>query len=644
MKERRKTGKSQPDKEKEHQFFDELSEAFTYLPRFVSRKLTERVISAYQIKGYEGACIKFHEITRRDLPVIVGTHHEYSIKPNELPGYLFGGLASDDALGAIRSMSYRFNVLPDGEEEDIQLLAQDLARYLRVEMEYLSSTLDSEDVEAAAGAIYSMAAGVAEHFHMTPPEWKRFINRKATLQQLVIAISQMMSERYWLRNLRHYTRRWQEHLYIALGGVRRQSSPYCSQGWVQRWLASRNSGRQIMKETNVIDEDTGEEVDLLTLVDNSISNVEKRRAELITRVKGLEQLAQFDGVAQEQGYKGLFFTWTAPGRYHPWLASGHRNRKWNGASPRKTQQYFTRTWKQLNSALKRAGVHIFGLRISQPHHDGTPHWHGMLFVHEEQADKLLQIFRYYADREDSDELTRYRATGKNTHLDITSIDESKGSVTAYITRHIGMNIEGCASGGLDKETGQPYTVLARNASAWASLWGIKQFQFVGSSPVSVWRELRRFNDQKKADDIAPIFGEMHRAADKGDWAAYVRLQGGPFITRKSLTIRPWYKRSEEPDECGQFSAIIKGVYLPGTDKAPVATRIRKWKVRSPQQNAKPGSLKINRKSALTPWTCVNNCIMRRKQPADRPQDLHLKIPIQLELDFGEMKKASVSER
>ncbi|EJM6603165.1 hypothetical protein NOG37_001990 [Salmonella enterica] len=149
----------------------------------------------------------------------------------------------------------------------------------------------------------------------------------------------------------------------------------------------------------------------------------------------------------------------------------------------------------------------------------------------------------------------------------------------------------------------------------------------------MWRELRKLSDQKKADSVGPVFGELHRAAGGGDWAAYTRLQGGVPTTRKNLTMRTWYLSGEEPDECGQYIPVLKGVYLPGSNQPPVATRTRKWKVRTLRKSVKPGSLKISRKPALSPWTRINNCTMRRKQPEDRPPDPYLKIPIQLELDL-----------
>lgn len=623
--------------EEQQQFLDDICQTFGGLPRFIAKKFNDRVSSAYRLKGFAGAQTKFSDIIRHDLRLVELTNQIYAIAPGELPGYLFGGLASDNAYGAVRSMTFRFNALVDGDESDAALLAQDLAEFLCDEVEHLNRTLRDESAPELLGVLYSMAAGIAEHFKADPPEWSRFTGKKLTPEQLKIAISRMISVRFWSRHFRTFTRRWREHLYIVVGDVRRQRSVICSPQWVQHWLASRKRGREIMAETDLEDEETGETLPLLSAVDASVSNNEKRRAEMLTRVKGLEELAALDHMSQDSDYVALFFTWTAPQQYHAWLETGRRNRKWNGASPRETQRYFTRTFKNFSTALTRRDIHIFGMHVTESHHDGTPHWHGILFVRREQEATLRDVFEGYANAENCS-AHRPGKPPEQSQLMIKPVDKRMGSLTAYITKHICRNLEGCAPGGRDKETGRPWTELARHSAAWASLWGIKQFQFTGGPPVSVWRELRKLSDQKQADSVSPAFGELHHAARAGDWAEYTRLQGGLPAARKNLTMRTWYQAASEPDECGQYTAIIKGVYLPGTGKAPVATRTRKWKVKTPRQNVKPGFMKNRRKPALTPWTRINNCTMRRKQPVDHPPDRYLKIPIQMELDFGEMKK------
>ncbi|EAU6105673.1 replication endonuclease [Salmonella enterica] len=632
--------------EEQQKFFDDVRQTFESLPRFIAKKFNDRISSAYRLKGFAGAQEKFSDIIRHDLRLVELTHQVYAIAPGELPGYLFGGLASDEAYGAVRSMTFRFNALVDGDESDAALLAQDLAEFLCDEVEHLNRTLRDESAPELLGVLYSMAAGIAEHFKADPPEWSRFTGKKLTPEQLKISISRMISVRFWSRHFRTFTRRWREHLYITVGNVRRQRSVICSPQWVQHWLASRKRGREIMAETDIEDEETGETLPLLSAVDASVSNNEKRRAEMLTRVKGLEELAALDRMSQDSDYVALFFTWTAPQQYHAWLETGRRNRKWNGASPRQTQHYFTRTFKNFSTALTRRDIHIFGMHITESHHDGTPHWHGILFVRREQEATLREVFESYANAENCS-AHRPGKPPARSQLMIKPVDRRMGSPTAYITKHICRNLEGCAPGVRDKETGRPWTELARHSAAWASLWGIKQFQFTGGPPVSVWRELRKLSDQIQADSVSPVFGELHHAAGAGDWAAYTRLQGGLPTARKNLTMRTWYQAASEPDECGQYTAIIKGVYLPGSNKAPVVTRTRKWKVKAPRQNAKAGFLRINRKPSLTPWTRINNCTMRRKQPVDHPPDLHLKIPIQMELDFGETKKVnsvSMSER
>ncbi|EAX3055971.1 hypothetical protein ATP32_26345, partial [Salmonella enterica] len=93
--------------EEQQKFFDDVRQTFESLPRFIAKKFNDRISSAYRLKGFAGAQEKFSDIIRHDLRLVELTHQVYAIAPGELPGYLFGGLASDDAYGAVRSMTFR---------------------------------------------------------------------------------------------------------------------------------------------------------------------------------------------------------------------------------------------------------------------------------------------------------------------------------------------------------------------------------------------------------------------------------------------------------------------------------------------------------------------------------------------------------
>lgn len=58
------------------------------------------------------------------------------------------------------------------------------------------------------------------------------------------------------------------------------------------------------------------------------------------------------------------------------------------------------------------------------------------------------------------------------------MDLALSSATGYVVKYISKNIDGYAlDGESDHESGRQLKETAKHATAWASCWGIRQFQF-----------------------------------------------------------------------------------------------------------------------------------------------------------------------
>ncbi|KKL69364.1 hypothetical protein LCGC14_2115680, partial [marine sediment metagenome] len=245
-----------------------------------------------------------------------------------------------------------------------------------------------------------------------------------------------------------------------------------------------------------------------------------KKSELMVRCRG------FETMAQDADHEGLFITLTCPSKYHrAFSISGDANPKWNGATVLEAQDYLKAVWARIRASLDRQSIRVYGLRVAEPHHDGTPHWHLLLFVEKESSQALKDTFTRYAFEEEGDE-----KGAAESRLKIVDIDPTKGSATGYIAKYIAKNING-----EDLEQGiygENPILAAQKVTAWAAVWGIRQFQQIGGAPVSVYRELRRL---KPNEDNAPLFEEARASADKSDWAGYQHAMGGINTT---LTDRP----------------------------------------------------------------------------------------------------------
>lgn len=498
----------------------------------------------------------------------------------------------------------RYNRLPDMSRADVDLLAGDIANFIRSE---LANIDDSGFGELKTLYTWYMHAGfISLQFNVTPPHWERVANKYFNKDDIAPAVIRMFTESWWRNRLRRVASAWREHLQIAVGNVSKKRHAYASKNCVTDWREQKRRTREFLKGLDLEDED-GNRISLIEKYDGSVANPAIRRCELMTRIRG------FENICNELGYVGEFYTLTAPSKYHATTKAGYRNSKWNGASPSDTQSYLTGLWARIRAKLHREEIRIFGIRVAEPHHDGTPHWHMLMFMLPEDVERVRLIIRDYAWEEDRHELRSDKAKKARFHAE--AIDPEKGSATGYVAKYISKNIDGYAlDGETDDESGELLKETAPAVSAWAARWHIRQFQFIGGAPVTVYRELRRLADTETAHGLSVEFAAVHDAADAGDWAGYVNAQGGPFVRRDDLQVRTLYEPRAEFNQYGEETICIRGVYdsAVGAD-TPILTRLTQWKI-VPKRAV---DLAVDVKGAPAPSrSSVNNCTGSESDPPE----------------------------
>ncbi|MFV2028864.1 replication endonuclease [Neisseria sp. S1] len=461
--------------------------------------------------------------------------------------------------------------------------------------------------------------------------------------------ARLQDDLFWRRQFRRLVARALEQALRDVGLVSRATGLYASNEAVSRARASRARNAALMAAVNMVNE-LGQEFALSELVEKSNANPAIRRAELMVRIAGFEEVAR--GV----GHVGEFITITCPSRFHAAYAEGgQENPNYDHSSPRDAAAYLQKVWSRVRAQLKREGVEFYGFRIAEPHHDGCPHWHGLFFMSPKHRLRFRQVLAMHACREDRGELNlRYcrsasearaearrrqeamsewmRPAGKKVptiaqimadikieddfwaaqnfkdwkgkkasrRVDFVDINWQRGTAAGYIAKYIAKNIDGRRqdgeSAGNDYEAAgeESFIETAERVYAWASTWGIRQFQQVGGAPVSVWRELRRLDVSE--DDYNDVIVRAAMAADSGDWAKFTAIMGNSG--RRALMPLALYKEDGVGEnKYGEPRAdSIRGVIEKATGLYKIS-RIHEW-------------VSVFNGGKAAAWTCVNNCTNR----------------------------------
>lgn len=378
---------------------------------------------------------------------------------------------------------------------------------------------------------------------------------------------------WWARQIIRKNLRDREARAILDGKVGKGKQIYCSDEIVEHIKERRKMFLEYADSQKMVS-DCGDEIPMLDVINSSLSNPTNSLAELMVRCAGFEQ------IADEKGHQAMFYTMTAPSKYHRY--TGDRlNKKYNNSTPAETQSYLVGIWALIRSKLQDNELEIYGFRVVEPHADGTPHWHILLFMSLEQQEQITEIIREYAMREDSEEAgaTKHRFTAEKIVKEIMTKDGlKKTSATGYILKYISKNI-GFDIGDEREDGNEKIGELGVRVKSWASVWNIRQFQQIGGASVTVWRELRRLKDEEIEDDC------IRKARDcciNNDWAGFLKVMGGVDVKRLSASIK-LLKTCQFNQETGEirlnkYQEVVFKVIGVSTVLNDVITHVKKWKM------------------------------------------------------------------
>lgn len=163
-------------------------------------------------------------------------------------------------------------------------------------------------------------------------------------------------------------------------------------------------------------------IPLSNMVISAYHSPNRYYAEIQNRVNTLEK------IANKRELKALFMTLTLPSEYHKYKTTKKgkliSNPKYNGTSQKDSVKLLTKMFARLRQdrALKELSKeNRLYFRVNEPHKDGTPHTHILMFIPSERIERVKKAYKRLYDS---------RAN------DIQVITDNINSSVAYVMKYV----------------------------------------------------------------------------------------------------------------------------------------------------------------------------------------------------------------
>lgn len=262
-----------------------------------------------------------------------------------------------------------------------------------------------------------------------------------------------------------------------------------------------------------------------------------------------------DEVAREDGLTAIFLTITLPPEWHPNPTKG-RNRWTTARMPRMADEALANLWAKFRARLHRKHITPYGLRVTEPHKDGCPHLHALIYVRSEDVATVDQALR-----RTNPERTR---DGKRRATRLEVIDTTRASAPTYVLKYLmkarNDGEAAAQAAGRESEDGDHLAQHDR-VRAWASERRLRRFAWVGlHGSQRAWQAV---HSRKAIPADAPDQIHHAHAAMKAGKNGEALIEMGAIRGRGRAPVRLTYE-----DRVNSYGEPVRrpvGITVEGTD-------------------------------------------------------------------------------
>jgi hypothetical protein len=386
-----------------------------------------------------------------------------------------------------------------------------------------------------------------------------------------------------------------------IGGPKNlQLPPYADDWTCRRFRDQRETNRAFLRKFDMVRTDTA---DVVSLVDIAASKEKARRAMWYALVLGVRDIAKRDRL------EPIFVTATLPGLWHLHPESGNPGDP--QYSPADGSIEIGKRWHRVLCLFRRRGGRIIGIRVAEPHADGTVHLHLVLWLSSERVDSFCAcldqhfpattnmemaarqnndftqgpalVVRRWEERPQDDRRGNADAASYALNYVLDVLGDPGGSNRIVETEHEAGRENGC-----DQQGTQQVRVADKNServAAWARHLRCRRLSLVGLAPGTIERWTKIYAEMKAADREGrqieePRARSVAHAMRRNQWATALRLLGAFSPLRHPRLVA---LRESGKNRWGDCIKKTTAFFHPRTGEISSLMRPYKWSMRKHEE-------------------------------------------------------------